>query len=181
MKKNLLLSVICIMIIISGCTGNRKSQIEQPDTISAVQTDTVSNSLVVDEAIQMLIEFYTVYNKTWKEIESPAKEKQLDSLRQKYCTKRLREWLKELGKQWGGFEFAHDVLICDFYTDDLESLKVTKDNDSKNVYWVAYTAMDEIPGGKKFNYNIKIQVSVIKEDGVFKIDDILNPDSCFRN
>ena len=173
MKKNLLLLIISIMVAIS-CIGNRRSQTEQSDTIPVVQTDTIptaqTDSLTEEEAIvQMLIEFYTVYNKTWTESGDPyILIGQLDSLRQRYCTQRFK---KEAFDEY----LDHDILICDFSTKDLETINVTKDNVRESTYWVSYTSTIEDFKNKKHTYNIQIQLVMVKEDGEFKIDEVLNP------
>jgi hypothetical protein len=164
MKKNLLLLFICIMMINSGCTGNQKSQTEESGTISAVQANLLTEE---DAIIQMLIEFYTVYNKTWIEADVSILKEQLDSLRRKYCTQRF---IEEMFDEY----LDYDVLM-DFGMEDLESLKVTKDNSRENTYWVTYIGVSETPWGEKSYYDIKIHLVVVKENGVFKIDEVLNP------
>ena len=125
MNKYLLLSSVSIMMVNSGCISNQKSQTEQSDTISAVQTDT--NAIVQtnedEDIIQMLKEFYIAYNKTWTEIN----DAQRDSLRQKYCSQRFNKESKEDVERYGDHVLEHDELICDFYTEDLETILLPTD------------------------------------------------------
>lgn len=174
MKKFLLLLNVSIMMVYSGCTGNQKSQTEQSYTISAVQTEATSivetTSLKEDEAIiEFLKEFYIAYNRPWNRVDDfGVYLEQSDSLRQKYCTKKLRkEYIK-------AYKDGHDVLVSDLDTEDLETLSVVKDNTRENTYCVSYTTTEEM-FGKKTIYKVQIRLLVVKENGHFKIDEVLNP------
>ena len=174
MKKNLTLLLIGIVLFDIACTSNQKSQTEQSDTIPTIQTDIIStaqnDSLTEEKTIvQMLIEFYPIYNKIWEEADVSVLREQLDSLRQKYCTQRFRKEYIE------AYADGHDVLICDFYSKDLKYLKITKDNIKESAYCVSYTIISEGSGNKKNIFDVRIQVIVVEEDGEFKIDEVLNP------
>ena len=177
MNKYLLLLVVSTMVLESSCTGNWKSQIEQSDTISVIHTDATSIVETNEEEsiLQMLKEFYIAYNRPWNRVDDfGVYLEQLDSLRQKYCTKRYNKDLKEAPEIYGSHVLDHDDLICDFATEDLETISVIKDNTRENTYCVSYTATEE-EYGKKVSYSVQIQLLVVKEDGRFKIDKVLNP------
>jgi len=59
------------------------------------------------QEIQMLRDFYSVYNTEWEIVKDPhILIKKLDSLQRKYCTKKLREKIKDEFKR-GGLD--HDL------------------------------------------------------------------------
>nr|WP_320038199.1 hypothetical protein [uncultured Bacteroides sp.] len=71
----------------------------------------------------------------------------------------------------------HDILINDVYTEDLKSLKtisVTKDDTMKNCYYVSYIAVVTGMGNKITNEKVQIHLVVIKENGLLKIDNVLD-------
>ena len=128
-----------------------------------------------DLIVSMLKEFYTSYNILWsKDIQPNDLINQMNSLQQKYCTKRFQKEIKKIFEVHG---LDHDVLINDVYTEDIESLKsisIAKDSTRKNTYLVTYNAIVTGIDYKKTNQKVKIVVVVVKEDGNFKIDNVLD-------
>ena len=68
-------------------------------------------------------------------------------------------------------------MISDLSMEYPESLKVTKDNTMKNTYWVSYTTIAGPSPTKELNPDVQVQIHVVvvKENGQFKIDKVLNP------
>jgi hypothetical protein len=128
-----------------------------------------------DLVFSMLKEFYTSYNLLWsKDIQPNDLIKQMNSLQQKYCTKRFQKELKKIFEVHG---LDHDVLINDVYTEDIESLKtmsIIKYNTKENTYLVTYNAVVTGIDYKKINQKVQIYVVVVKEDGQYKIDNVLD-------
>lgn len=126
------------------------------------------------QIVSMLKEFYIAYNTAWAKCGFDVLKTQLDSLQQKYCSQSFR---KELKRQFDMHGLDHDILINDVYTEDIESLKtisVTKDNTKQNAYYVSYTAVVTGMGNRRTNERVQIHVIVVKENGKFKIDNVLN-------
>jgi hypothetical protein len=120
------------------------------------------------QAIEMLKEFYTKYNTAWANTNGKVLIKKLDSLQSEYCTSALR---KELKKEFKRVGLDHDELINDDYTDvaHLNTLKITTDLHKANVYIVSYTVFTKDASNNPTQEKIVIHVSVVKENGSFKI------------
>ena len=152
MKKEIMLAITSILIFFTSCHAQDEEK----------------------QAISMLNEFYVAYNRVSAESELDVLKARLDSLQQKYCTKRLQ---KELNKIFEVHGLDHDVLLNDVYTEDIESLKtmsITKDKTRENTYLVTYDAVVTGIDYKKINQKVQIYVVVVKEDGNFKIDNVLD-------
>lgn len=121
----------------------------------------------------MLVEFYVAYNTVSANCGLDILKTKLDSLQQKYCT---QKFIKELKKFYEIHGLDHDILINDVYTEDIESLKisVSKDNTRKNAYYVSYIAVVTGMGNRKTNEKVQIHVTVVKEDGNYKIDNVID-------
>ncbi len=149
----------CILIIISALL-----------LFNVECTSSQSND---DEAAIMLERFYVEYNNFWSsDIEFSDLEKKLLSLQKQNCTKKLQSKLKEFYQIHG---FDHDLMINDLYTDSLtlkKTLVIKKHATEENSYLVSYLAILEEPSGKSIERDVKIIVNVIKEDGVYKIDEV---------
>lgn len=126
------------------------------------------------QIVSMLNEFYYAYNSVCLESGLDVLWVRLDSLHQKYCTKNFR---KELNSQYKIHGLDHNILINDVYTEEIESLKsisILKDNTRENTYLVTYNAIVTGIDYKKINQKVQISVVVVKEDGNFKIDNVLD-------
>jgi hypothetical protein len=122
------------------------------------------NDVADKQAVQMLKEFYTAYNTTWSTTKGYVLTKKLDSLQRKYCTKKLKNEVKEFG-------LDHDPLIGDDYTDaeHLKTLTVTKDSAKASAYIVSYIAHTLSASNKPIDEKVIIHVTVVKEGESFKI------------
>jgi hypothetical protein len=126
------------------------------------------------QVISMLEEFYVAYNTVSANSGLDILKPKLDSLQKKYCTKRFQKELKKIFEVHG---LDHDVLLNDVYTEDIESLKtmsITKDKTRDNTYLIIYDAVVTGIDYKKKIQKVQIFVVVAKEDGVFKIDNVLD-------
>lgn len=136
-----------------------------------VNSALTQSSAEENSAIEMLKEFYTVYNITWSappnKKEPLAMDKKLRELRAKYCTKKLSAQLKNETLDY------QDVMLGEWFYTDLKhlktSLKVIKDNTKTNGYIVSYISPNEDPTGKPIQENVLLKITVAKEDGRFKI------------
>jgi len=125
------------------------------------------------QIVSMLEEFYVAYNTVSTNSTLNVLKAKLDSLQQRYCSQSFR---KELKRQFDIHGLDHDILINDVYTEDIENLiiSVTKDDKRKNTYYVSYIAVVTGMGGRKTHEKVQIHVTVVKEDGIFKIDNVLD-------
>lgn len=117
------------------------------------------------QAIEMLNLFYTAYSPVKFTLQGWSK---MDSLQRRYCTKRLSKKLKLL-------KIESDLLTNDFGIDSLglKTLSISKYQKAQNIYTVSYTILDDvIPNVCKKEVKVIINVTVQKENGIFKIDDI---------
>jgi len=123
------------------------------------------------QVVQMLKEFYTAYNTAWaSHLPATPLIKKLDSLQTKYCTIAARKELKKLLKASG---LDHDALTNDEGTDVehlKKTLKITKDPIKTNDYIVSYIDHTMTPAYKPIDKTVIIHVTVVKENGSFKID-----------
>lgn len=133
------------------------------------------NQDVLDEnkTINMLRDFYLGYHKIWRN--HPTSEsanilhEKIDSFTRKYCTEKVRNEAKQYIK------FGHDIFTKDYGIDSLGciSLKVYRDHDKTNSYIITYNILDDIvPNILQKEVKVVINILVIKEQGVIKIDEI---------
>ena len=153
MKPIIFLSVVCIMVFSNSC-------IQAQNTIN-------------ENGVEIMIkDFYTKYSNIWENtpISVPANvlHEKLDSLAQKYCTKKIRNE----AKAW--FVNGQDLFTND-YGMDIESLKtliITKDTSKVNCYIVCFTTTNSDASGKPVKQNVVLHVSVMKEKEEYKINDV---------
>jgi len=114
------------------------------------------------QVIALLKEFYTIYMTTVANDQPLQSEKKIDSLKKKYCTKRLLLRLPTLANQIDADPFlnAQDSSI-----DCLKTLSVRKNPKAFNQFIVTYF---DIYSQSKFI----IYLTIVKENGNFKIDSI---------
>lgn len=131
------------------------------------------NSSLENEAEKMIEEFYIKYCNTWKNMPSSANAnvlyEKIDSLMQNYCTKRLQE----KSKSW--FEDGHDLLTNDWGIDlkSLNTISVEKDLAKSSSYIVTYFVETyPVSPDKPVKKRITLHVSVIKEEGIYKINEV---------
>lgn len=124
----------------------------------------------------MLKEFYMQYNAVWKsspDYTPDEFEEKVFSLQKLYCSKKLNN---ELAKLYETYKLEHDLLTNDFGGTDEETLKstlsVVKDDSSANTYVVSYTVHIGYPSKPRDEKNV-IHLKIIKEDGSYKIDEVL--------
>lgn len=121
------------------------------------------------QAIEMLKQFY-IAQSTIKS--TPQNIGKMDSLQKMYCSKKLQKKLKEQFQLTG---LDHDLLTNDFGIDSLglKKLSISKDPKQNNNYIVSYTILDDVvPNLTKKEIKVIINVTVQKEDGMLKVDDI---------
>ncbi len=121
------------------------------------------------QATEMLRHFYIAQNSI-KSI--PHDIGKMDSLQKIYCSKKLQKKLKEQFQLTG---LDHDLLTNDYGIDSLgvKTLSISKDPEKNNNYIVSYTILDDVvPNLSKKEIKVIINVTILKEDGVFKVDDI---------
>jgi hypothetical protein len=131
------------------------------------QNDTSS-----DKATQMLREFYTSYNVAWSTTkDNDILIKKIDSLRRKYCTVAL---FNKLTKEFKTDGLDHDLLINDEYTDvqNIKTLNITKHPAKQDSYIVSYIDATLSPSYKPVKRKIILYVTVIKENGQYKISTV---------
>jgi len=132
---------------------------------------TAQNTLVDNQAIHRLKEFYTIYNKTFynnfKKIDFMLLQTKLDLVRKKYCTKKLYNDLRLNNLK--GEDVEHDFIVSDLYTDSIriKTLTVVKSKVEMNNYIVSYMAPVEV--GKIKELKAVFNIGMVKEDGVYKI------------
>lgn len=135
----------------------------------AVKSNTTENN----ETIKTLEECYTANAQIWStKLEPDIFYLKCDSLYHQFCTTSFQKRANEV------LSYGFDALTADEWGIDMESLKsltITKDTTSSlaNLYVVSYL-MTEFPvsPSKPVKYQIKLKVSVILEDGVYKINNV---------
>jgi hypothetical protein len=148
MKILKILALSSLLLIVNGCNA---------------QTDKG------DEAISMLINFYTAHANIWSippsEISPADFDKKLDSLAGKYCTSKLRTEVRKY------LEDGHDLLTDDrgMSKESLNSLSVVKEA-KENTYVVSYI-VDSFPVApdKPVKKKVVLQVTVVMEGVNYKI------------
>ena len=111
----------------------------------------------------MLKSFYTSYITQFSKDE--PFEPKLDSIKKIYCTSRL---IKEIKAKTSNGEIDWDILINaqDSDTSYLNSLKIKLDPEIENLYHISY-------GDSRFKEKVRINLIVVKEKEVYKIDKVL--------
>jgi hypothetical protein len=127
------------------------------------------NSSMDNGVEKMIKEFYTKYCIIWRSTPSsvPANvlHEKIDSLTQKYCTKRIRDE----AKSW--FEDGHDLFTNDWGIDieSLKSISIVKDSTNVVSYFVdTYPISPDKPVKKE----ITLFVSVIREKDIYLIHEV---------
>lgn len=153
MKTIIFLSIVCITVFSNSC----------------IQAQNTINENGVEKMIK---DFYTKNSKIWENTPTsvPANvlHEKLDSLAQKYCTKKIRNE----AKAW--FVNGQDLFTKD-YGMDIESLKtltITKDTLKANCYIVRYTTSNSDASGKTVKQNVILHISVVKDRDCYKINEI---------
>lgn len=121
------------------------------------------------QAIEMLKQFYIAQSAIKS---TPQNIGKMDSLQKMYCSKKLQKKIKEQFQLTG---LDHDLLTNDFGIDSLgiKTISITKDLTQNNNYIVSYTILDDVvPNLSKKEIKVIINVTVQKEDGKLKVDDI---------
>ncbi|MGV8138340.1 MAG: hypothetical protein AB2L20_24300 [Mangrovibacterium sp.] len=128
-----------------------------------------------EQIISMLKEFYIAYNSVWENATTYKPEEfenKVFLLQQKYCSNKLQT---EIKKYYETYKLEHDLLTNDFGGTDSEKLKSTltivKDITKENSYVVSYMIEIKAPSTPREEKNV-IHLTVIKEDGSYKIDKV---------
>jgi hypothetical protein len=96
----------------------------------------------------------------------------LDSLQNRYCTKKL---IKKINKICNESGLEPDILTKDYGIDSLgfKTLTISKDSIRENVYFVSYSILAEVvPNICKKEIKVIIPITVKKENGIIKMDEI---------
>ena len=119
------------------------------------------------QAVQMLKEFYIAYNAAWSTAHHGIPIKKLDSLQRKYCTKKMRDEVKEFG-------LDHDSVIGvdNLYAEHLKTVTVIKDSAKTNAYMVSYSYHTTF-GSQSTDTKVVLHVTFVKEGVNFKIDSVI--------
>ena len=112
------------------------------------------------QIVEMLKKFYNEY---LIEIERmPLNQRKMNLIKQKFCTSKLLKKIDLLELDYDPFVNAQD-----FDSEVLKTIKFTKDSKNLNIYKACYVY--------SFNKkNICIKLRIIKVNGNFKIDDIID-------
>jgi len=135
--------------------------------ISVTTLSKAQNSLSDTQAIHMLREFYTTYMGDFvNATPSSDVEAQLDLLKKKYCTKNLLNKIPKLTE-----DSDADPLIKaqDSNEDSIKNLSFKKNLKKPNSYVVSYYYIDDSTKEKEIT---TINVTVVKQNGIFKIDNV---------
>jgi|GEM_PF-614824 len=135
--------------------------------ISVTTLSKAQNSLSDTQAIHMLREFYTTYMGDFvNATPSSDVEAQLDLLKKKYCTKNLLNKIPKLTE-----DSDADPLIKaqDSNEDCVKNLSFKKNLKKPNSYVVSYYYIDDSTKEKEIT---TINVTVVKQNGIFKIDNV---------
>mgnify|MGYP001411124475 CR=1 FL=1 len=118
-----------------------------------------------NRVLSMLKEFYIAYSKVSFRIEDAQK---VDSLQEKYCTEELRKEAKE----WYGD--GHDLLTNDWGIEekDIKTIEIKKDVSKSDTYIVTYTTFLDNPGNIPPKKDVRLQVTVVKENDGYKINKV---------
>lgn len=93
----------------------------------------------------------------------------IELLKKKYCTRRFLAKLRKAFKN----ELDYDPLVNaqDFDMKDYETLKIIRDKIKSNVYLVSFDYFEY----DKENIQKPIKMVIVKENGMYKIDSIIDP------
>lgn len=153
MKTIIFFSIVCVMAFSNSC-------IQAQNTIDENGVE------------KMIKDFYTKHSNIWENTPTsvPANvlHEKLDSLAQKYCTKKIRNE----AKSW--FVNGQDLFTNDYGMDieSLKTLRITKDTLKANCYIVRFTTTNSDASGKPVKQNVTLHISVIKDRDSYKIDEI---------
>lgn len=121
---------------------------------------------------KMIRNFYTEYaiilNSTPISIPADLLNERIDSIAQKYCTKKIRIE----SKKW--FENGQELFTND-YGIVLESLKkftVSSIPFFNNIFIIKYTTTNSDASDRKVTQNVVLHISIIKEHDTYKINEI---------
>jgi len=121
------------------------------------------------QGIEMLKQFYIAQSGIKS---TPQNIGKIDSLQRIYCSMKLQKKLKEQFQLTG---LDHDLLTNDYGIDSLgiKTLSIVKDLKQTNNYIVSYTILDDVvPNLSKKEIKVIINVTIKKENGLIKVDDI---------
>jgi hypothetical protein len=127
------------------------------------------DNAIEKQSIAMLKEFYTSYSS----LKFIAKDLQkIDSLQKKYCSISERKELKEEFRANG---LDHDLLTNDHGIDakSLKTLTIIKSTTKTNDYIVSYLIQTLSAANKPIQEKVILHVTIIKENGSFKIASVL--------
>lgn len=154
MKLKILLMTLSFVLLANGCV-----QAQKP--------------LLDNEAKKMIKQFYTKYCNIWESTSSKAPAnvlfEKIDSLTQKYCTKKIRNE----AKKW--FEDGHDLFTNDWGIDleSLKSLSIVKDSAKSNAFIVSYIVETyPVSPDKPVKKQIKLYLSAIKDNETYLINEV---------
>lgn len=132
----------------------------------------LKNNPTDKQAEQMLKDFYTKYITVFA-TEPPGHEgqKKLESLQRQYCTKALVKKIPELIEQTDSDPY---LKAQDSDINLLKTLTITKDLQNENEYIVSYSfdRLVNVDPYKKEKETVVIHLTVVNEDGSYKIDSI---------
>jgi len=121
---------------------------------------------------KMLNDYYTAHNAIWSTkpiLPSNVLDMKLDSLQEKYCTLNLQI------KSKNQLKYGQDLLTNDYGIDSLgiKTLSISNDTGKKNVYIVSYSTLNDlVPCISKQQVKVILHLTIVKENGVFKINSI---------
>ncbi|TSJ44300.1 hypothetical protein FO440_09020 [Mucilaginibacter corticis] len=124
----------------------------------------------------MLKTFYTAYMSTFSDPDLKHGDVKAIELRKKYCTVKCRKQLVELGESTDS-----DAVINGQDSDEkwTKTLVIKRDPKIAGHYSVSYSN-DEYREDKNLHKRTTtIYLAIVKENGVFKVDKILNSTSGF--
>lgn len=122
-----------------------------------------------NEIVSFLSEFYSEYSNVRHRVENIPT---LDSLQEKYCSKKFNLRLK---KNFENSGLDHDLLTADWgiRQEYLSTLKITQAPTSIDSYLVSYIIEDfPVSFTETAPYLIELKVTVVKEDEGYKIDGV---------
>jgi hypothetical protein len=138
-------------------------------TLSIIHAQSPSDD---QQAIAMLRKFYISYDSAWVNIENPVTLKtKLLSLQQSHCSTTLQNKINVYYTMYG---LDHDLILNDIVTDAstfLNTLNVIKDTTQEYTYKVSFVSNINDPGDSS-QRNISLRVSLVKENNLFKINNI---------
>ncbi len=152
-KLKHILLLTCILII-ESCQSNKSK-----DSTTVEINEEPKTSITNDSNIETLKTFYTDYATEFCKDDSVNEDK-LASLREKYLSKNLIAKLDTIDIYYDPILFAQG-----FFEEWISTIQIKPHNNMKDVYDVFYHFNEK----KSKNY---IRLYLIKEDGIFKINEI---------